>query len=109
MRDFVIKEDALDVVELLRHSVEQVHTDERGIMDRTRGGAAGLSNRKMRKMFHQQVCNAIGIGATCSIDDLRRVADRVQCPLSDFQTMLEDMRENGTLIRQSDARYKVVS
>ena len=109
LRDFVIKEDALDVVELLRHSVEQVHTDECGIMDRTRGGAAGQSNRKMRKMFHREVCNVIGIGAICSMDDLRRVADRVQCPLSDFQNMLEDMRESGTLIRQSDGRYKVVS
>ncbi|KAL3934173.1 MAG: hypothetical protein SGBAC_010048 [Bacillariaceae sp.] len=109
LRDFVIKEDALDVVELLRHSVEQVHTDEFGIMDRTRGGAAGQSNRKMRKMFHREVCNVIGIGAVCSMDDLRRVAERVQCPLSDFQTMLEDMRENGTLIRKSDGRYKVVS
>ena len=109
LREFAVKEDALDVVELLRHSVEQVHTDEFGIMDRTRGGAAGQSNRKMRKLFHQEVCNIIGVGATCSLDDLRRVADRVQCPLSDFNTMIDDMRSNGTLLRLGDGRYKVTA
>lgn len=104
----MLEEDALDVVELLRHSVEQVHTDEFGIMDRTRGGAAGQSNRKMRKLFYREVCNVIGIGALCSMDDLRRVADRVQCPLSDFKDMIEEMR-GSTLLRQSDGRYKVTS
>ena len=36
-REFVLKEDALDVVESLKRSVEQVHTDEFGIVDRSRG------------------------------------------------------------------------
>jgi DNA helicase MCM8 len=109
LREFVLEEDALDVVELLRHSVEQVHTDEFGIIDRTRAGAAGQSNRKMRKDFHKEVCNIIGIGADCTLDDLRRVADRVECPLNDFQTMIEDMRSNGTLMKRPDGGYKVLS
>ena len=98
----------MDVVELLRYSVEQVHTDEFGIMDRARGGARGISNRKLRQNFHREVCNIIGLGASCTLDDLRRVADRVECPLSDFQTMIEDMRNNGTLMKRADGSYKVV-
>ena len=99
----------MDVVELLQNSVEQVHTDEFGIIDRTRGGAAGQSNRKMRRAFHQELCNIVGIGASCTLDDLRRVADRVSCPLSDFHTMIEDMRNNGTLLKKPEGGYKVIS
>lgn len=109
LREFVLKEDALDVVDLLRRSVEQVHTDEFGIVDRTRAGPGGLSNRKMRKIFTQEVYNVIGVGAECSLDDLRRIADRVQCSISEFQTMIEDMRNNGILMKKPDGRYKVIS
>jgi DNA helicase MCM8 len=109
LRDFVLREDALDVVDLLRQSVEQVHTDEYGIVDRTRAGAAGLSNRKMRKLFIQEVQKIIGIGAECSLDDLRRVADRIECSISEFQTMVDDMRDNGMLMRKPDGGYKVLS
>jgi DNA helicase MCM8 len=109
LREFVLKEDALDVVELLRRSVEQVHTDEFGSIDRTRCGAAGQSNRKMRKAFTKELQNTIGIGAECTMDDLRRLADRVECSLSDFQTMIEDMRNSGILMKKPDGRYQVLS
>jgi DNA helicase MCM8 len=109
LRDFVLREDALDVVDLLRQSVEQVHTDEYGIVDRTRAGAAGLSNRKMRKLFIKEVQNIIGVGADCSLDDLRRVADRIECSISEFQAMVDDMRDNGMLMRKADGGYKVLS
>ena len=109
LREFVLREDALDVVDLLKQSVEQVHTDEYGIVDRTRAGAAGLSNRKMRKLFIKEVQALIGVGAECTLDDLRRVADRIECSISEFQTMIEDMRENGILMRKPDGGYKVLS
>lgn len=109
LREFVLKEDALDVVDLLKRSVEQVHTDEYGILDRTRVGAGGLSNRKMRKSFVQQIHKIIGVGAECSLDDLRRVADRVQVSLSEFQNIIEDMRNDGLLMKKSNGRYQVLS
>jgi DNA helicase MCM8 len=109
LREFVLKEDALDVVDLLRRSVEQVHTDEYGTLDRARAGAGGLSNRKMRKTFTEELHKVIGVGAECSLDDLRRVADRVQSSLSEFQTMIEDMRNSGILLKKSNGRYQVLS
>eukprot|EP00934_Nitzschia_sp_Nitz4_P007144 Nitzschia sp. Nitz4//scaffold114_size70088//56642//59227//NITZ4_005987-RA/size70088-processed-gene-0.26-mRNA-1//1//CDS//3329533453//7134//frame0 len=108
LREFVLEEDALDVVDLLRQSVEQVHRDEQGNLDRARAGAGGLSNRKMRKAFIHEVCNIVGTGAECSLDDLRRIADRVHCSLSEFQTIIEDMRNNGILIKKPDGRYQVI-
>ena len=109
LREFVLEEDALDVVDLLRKSVEQVHTDEYGSIDRNRIGAGGQSNRKMRKAFTKELQNIIGIGAECTMDDLRRVADRVECSLGNFQTMIEEMRNSGLLMKKPDGRYQVLS
>ncbi|VEU39959.1 unnamed protein product [Pseudo-nitzschia multistriata] len=109
LREFVLKEDALDVVELLKRSVEQVHTDEFGMVDRSRAGARGQSNRKLRREFVRELHNIVGIGAECTYDDLLRVSNRVNCPLSDFNTIIDDMRNNGTLIKKSNMKYQIVS
>lgn len=99
----------MDVVDLLKRSVEQVHTDEYGVVDRGRAGAGGQSNRKMRKAFTKELHQVVGVGAECSHDDLLRVADRVECSLNDFKTMIEDMRDNGLLMKKPDGRYQVLS
>ena len=70
LRDFVLKEDALDVVELMSKSVDQVHSDDHGSIDRTRGGAGGTSNRKMKKAFANELRRLVGTGGTCTLDDL---------------------------------------
>ena len=51
----------------------------------------------------------IGIGAECSLDDLRVIADRVNFGLGDFRPMIDDLREKGVLLLKSDGRYKIVS
>mmetsp|Transcript_25749 Transcript_25749/g.60369 ORF Transcript_25749/g.60369 Transcript_25749/m.60369 type:complete len:900 (+) Transcript_25749:68-2767(+) len=109
LREFVLEEDALDVVEMLKRSVDQVHTDEFGIIDRSRAGARGLSNRKLRKEFTKELYKIVGIGAECTYDDLLRVSNRVNCPLSDFNTIIDEMRNNGTLIKKSNMKYQIVS
>jgi DNA helicase MCM8 len=109
LREFVLKEDALDVVELLKRSVEQVHTDEYGLVDRSRAGARGQSNRKLRKEFTKELYKIVGVGAECTYDDLLRVSNRVNCPLSDFNTIVDEMRNNGTLIKKSNMKYQIVA
>ena len=109
LREFVIKEDALDVVELLKKSVEQVHTDEFGMVDKSRAGARGQSNRKLRKEFTKELHNIVGIGAECTYDDLLRVSNRVHCPLSDFNTIIDGMRNDGELIMKSNRKYQIIS
>jgi hypothetical protein len=51
-------------------SVEQVHSDEGGVVDPGRGGAGGKSRRKMKKAFVNELQQIVGIGAECSLDDL---------------------------------------
>jgi DNA helicase MCM8 len=70
LRDFVLKEDALDVIELMTISVKDVHCDEEGRVDPCRGGAGGTSNRKMKKAFLNELHRVVGVGAECSLDDM---------------------------------------
>ena len=109
LRDFVLKEDALDVVELMSMSVEQVHSDEFGVVDPGRGGAGGMSNRKMKKAFVMELHRMVGIGAECGLEDLRRIAEKVNCGLGEFHSVLEDLRLQGILMKKQNSRYQVLA
>jgi DNA helicase MCM8 len=108
LREFVLEEDAKDVVELLKCSNLQVHTDEFGLVDVSRGGAGGQSNRKVRKEFVKRLYDIVGENGVCDKGDLLRIADHVDMGRSDFETTIEELRLNGTLMRQSDGKYKVL-
>jgi DNA helicase MCM8 len=105
LREFVLKEDALDVVELLKKSVEQVHTDEFGLIDRGRAGAGGQSNRRIRNEFIKEWEKFAPVGEEVLYDDLLRIADRVNCPISYFNTIIDDMRSQGRLMVKANKKY----
>ena len=109
LRDFCLKEDALDVVELMSRSVEQVHTDDMGQIDHRRCGAGGTSKRKIKKSFVNEVQQIIGVGAECSTDDLRRVADRVKCGLGEFSDLIDELHLNGVLLKKANGNWQVLS
>lgn len=108
LRDYVLEEDALDVVELMTQSVAQVHTDEKGSLDLSRGGAGGKSNKKMKKAFINELHRLVGPGAECQLDDLRRVADKVNCGVNEFASLVESMREQGIIMKSSSGGYRVL-
>lgn len=108
LRDYVLEEDALDIVELMTQSVAQVHTDEKGSLDLARGGAGGKSNRKVKKAFIDELYNVICPGAECQMDDLRRIADKVNCGLQQFNTLIDTIRNEGIIMKTSSGSYKVV-
>lgn len=81
LRPFVLREDAEDVVELMIESVKQVHMDEGGTIDKTRGGAGGKS--KKRRAFLEAMRTSGQSEFVYS--DLQRFADRVNMPVGGFR------------------------
>ncbi|KAL9191468.1 hypothetical protein ACHAXT_001174 [Thalassiosira profunda] len=77
LRPYVLREDAEDVVELMIESVKQVHTDESGRIDKSRGGAGGKN--KHFKAF-ESAMRSWG-QPKFSYNDLQRIADKVNLPL----------------------------
>lgn len=90
LREFVLKEDADDVIELMRDSVEQVHRDSSGQLDRTRGGVVGKSKRKQKKGFIDAL--KMSNQTAFSKDDFYRVSARLDLPLNDFWHMVDELR-----------------
>jgi DNA replicative helicase MCM subunit Mcm2 (Cdc46/Mcm family) len=66
----VTREHALDVIELMTTSVKDVHCDENGKVDPIRGGAGGISKRKLKTEYLKKLHALIGVGAECSLEDL---------------------------------------
>jgi len=116
LRDFVLKEDADDVVELMRESVRQVHvTNAQGHVDKSRGGAGGTSNRKARKAFQKELERIARMKSgqgrlyTSDIYTAAKSADLGYDIKA--QDLIENMREDGIVIKQTDRNegsvYKV--
>ena len=105
LREFVLKEDAEDVVEMMRESVNQVHMDSDGKLDRTRGGVVGMSKRKQKKAF----IDALKYRQQhhFSKDDFYQVASQLNLPLNDFWAFVEELRncEQPELRKGCDGMY----
>jgi len=107
LRDFCLREDAEDVVDLMRLSVQQVHSDEAGGLDRNRGGAGGASKKKVKKAFVSELHRVIGVGREVAVDDLRRIAMNVGVGLTEFHDLIEELRGSGALLKKSSSHYSV--
>ena len=105
LREFVLKEDAEDVIELMRDSVEQVHRDSSGQLDRTRGGVVGKSKRKQKNSFIDAL--KISNQTSFSKDDFYRVSARLDLPLNDFWNMVDELRycDQPELRKGKDGQY----
>ncbi len=105
LREFVLKEDAEDVVELMRDSVNQVHRDSNGALDRTRGGVVGKSKRKQKRAFVDALRRS---GKHLfSKDDFRRVSAQLDLPLNDFWDFVNELRycDQPELALRQDGLY----
>jgi len=90
LREYVLKEDAEDVVELMRDSVNQIHMDSSGRLDRTRGGVGGKSKRKQKKEFIDYLRRSNQKAFTK--DDFYRVSNQLNLPLNDFWSIVDELR-----------------
>lgn len=122
LREFVLKEDAYDVIELMHESVNQVHMDGQGRIDRTRGGkyssiacshvliilncvviiniyimlstfTIGVGGKSKRKQ-KKQFMDALKMSGNTffSKDDFYRISSDLDLPLGDFWNMVDELR-----------------
>ena len=74
----------------MKDSVNQVHMDSDGNIDRTRGGASGKSKRKQKKEFLNELRKMKE--NKFSWDDFLRIASALSLPLYDFKSMVDELR-----------------
>lgn len=112
LRDEATAEDAIDVVEIMRHSMEAVFSDDKFQLDfhRSQNGA-GVSNygmmRKLMTGLHQKAEAAPK--AVFSLEELKELGEEVGIPKSKFFNLLQTLNYQGVLIKKGNDRYQVVS
>lgn len=107
LRDFVLEEDAHDVIELMSKSMEQIHSQ--ASCPFTSSASKASSKRGIRRLFISELQTSIGVGSDCEMDDLRRIAKRVNCELSAFPELIEELRLQGLLMKLPNGTWKVLS
>ena len=90
LRDFVLKEDAEDVIELMRASVNQIHMRDDGILDRSRGGASGRSKRKPKAVLLEAL--KVTGQKKFAFTDIEVIASRCHVSTSDLRQMVDELR-----------------
>ena len=85
-----MKEDAEDVIELMRASVNQIHMRDDGYLDRSRGGASGRSKRKPKSILLDALKKTDQ--NKFSFNDIESIATRCNLPSSDLKQMVDELR-----------------
>ena len=111
MRGWVTKEDASDIVEIMKLSIYQVNITEEGFLDSSRGGAGGRSKNKQKSKVIDAMKSLKRRGFDrVSLADLK--AETLQTSglshFDDFEECLDELREVGELVKQKDERGKNV-
>ncbi len=97
LRDFVLEEDAEDVIELMTESVNVAQSGENFNLSCVPGQSYGVSKRKQKLVFINGAKQYMVTGNKCSLtlSDLRHVADTVKADVSNFLSLIEELREQG--------------
>ena len=107
IRTLVTKQDALDVIEILKESMLDTLTTESGELDFGRSG--GISLAKKVKAFIQRL--KIDVVARNSdvytFGQLLDVANQMALKVDDFYTFLEILRNECYLLKKGPKLYKV--
>jgi DNA helicase MCM8 len=101
LRDFVLEEDAQDVVELMMESVNVVHKGENYNVGCTMASSSGATKRKQKLAFISGARRYIEANKKLflTLSDLRQIADIVRADVSSFLSLIEELREEGRRTR----------
>ncbi len=97
LRDFVLEEDAEDVIELMAESVNAVQCGVNCNVSCVPGQSYRVSKRKQKLVFMNGAKQYMLTGkkSSLTLSDLRHVAETVKAEVSNFLPFIEELREQG--------------
>ena len=112
LRSEATGQDAIEVIEIMKHSMIDVYCDELGEMDFSRSlHGSGMSKGKTKKNFVdalQREAERRGDN-TFNTDELKRVAEYIGLPLEKFTEVLASINDQGFLLKKSAHLYQLSS
>ncbi|XP_038127120.1 DNA helicase MCM8 [Cyprinodon tularosa] len=110
LREVATKDDAEDVVEIMKHSLADTYSDGLGNLDFERSQlGSGMSQRSAAKRLvnalhsHAQRTNQ----KQFDLQMLRSIADKMNIKVLDFQGLLSSLNEQGFLLKKGPKFYQL--
>ncbi|KAJ7562309.1 hypothetical protein O6H91_03G063600 [Diphasiastrum complanatum] len=109
LREEISRQDALDVVEIMKESLYDKFVDEHGCVDFGRSG--GMSQQKEVKRFLNalQRKSELQQKALFSISELYVLADDISLNVPDLESFIGNLNNVGHLLKKGPRTYQVMS
>ncbi|XP_049817342.1 DNA helicase MCM8-like isoform X2 [Aethina tumida] len=112
LREIVTEKDALEVVEIMRHSLVDLFTDEYGILDNTRSqNGTGMSKKnQVSKLLRQlQRKSEVEKKSIFSKKEIQTISEQVGLAKENFYKVLQSLNIQGYLLNKGHNNYQLVS
>ncbi|KAM6084691.1 DNA helicase MCM8 isoform 3-T3 [Theristicus caerulescens] len=110
LREKATKEDAEDVIEIMKYSMLGTYSDEFGKLDFERSQhGSGMSNRSQAKRFVSAL-NSIAERTYNNLFDLqqlRQIGKELQIRVSDFESFIGSLNDQGYLLKKGSRVYQL--
>ncbi|KAK2523224.1 DNA helicase MCM8 [Columba livia] len=110
LREKCTKEDAEDVIEIMKYSMLGTYSDEFGKLDFERSQhGSGMSNRSQAKRFVSAL-NSVAERTYNNLFDLqqlRQIAKELQIRVSDFESFIGSLNDQGYLLKKGSRVYQL--
>ncbi|XP_053568665.1 DNA helicase MCM8 [Bombina bombina] len=110
LREMCTKEDAEDVVQIMKYSLLGTYSDEFGKLDFNRSQhGSGMSNRSQAKKFVSAL-NRIAertYNNLFEFQQLRQIANEVQIQVADFESFIGSLNDQGYLLKKGPRVYQL--
>ncbi|XP_019371747.1 PREDICTED: DNA helicase MCM8 isoform X1 [Gavialis gangeticus] len=110
LREKSTKEDAEDVVEIMKYSMLGTYTDEFGKLDFERSQhGSGMSNRSQAKKFVSALSSIAErtYNNIFEFQQLRQIAKELQVKVSDFASFIGSLNDQGYLLKKGPRVYQL--
>ncbi|XP_044865741.1 DNA helicase MCM8 isoform X2 [Mauremys mutica] len=110
LREKSTKEDAKDVIEIMKYSMLGTYSDEFGKLDFERSQhGSGMSNRSQAKRFVSALNNIAErtYNNLFAFQQLRQIAKELQIKVSDFESFVGSLNDQGYLLKKGPRVYQL--
>ncbi|CAH1099457.1 unnamed protein product [Psylliodes chrysocephalus] len=112
LREVATKQDAADVIDIMKMSLKDIFTDDSGILDKTRSqnGTGTSTKSQITKLLRLlQRISEIETKSMFSVNELRQISEQAGIAKDKFFTVLENINLQGFLLNKGQGKYQLVT
>ncbi|KAJ3649280.1 hypothetical protein Zmor_021032 [Zophobas morio] len=112
LREEATKEDAVDVVEIMKETLVDIFTDSKGVMDTTRsqcGTGMSTKNQVIKLLKLMQAASESETKSLFTTNEIRELSEAAGIAQSKFYTVLQSLNIQGFILNKGANTYQLVT